>query len=422
MTLKSLESLLKSSHRHCKFGGLSGWSSSSEISYFIVMIPTTQTRNATVASQKPPESYLVNHSHTTLLYSGKSHFSSLFPKVLAGSVVAPSIAPPSSEPRPAFAHVQMEHMLAGVAGGVVSTLLLHPLDLVKIRFAVNDGLSSRPKYDGLFHAFKSILKDEGFRGLYRGVTPNVWGAGSAWGLYFLFYNSLKSWWQGGDSKTNLGPTKHMIIATEAGFLTLMFTNPIWVVKTRLCLQYGTGPPTVAPAIAGAPIAATYYNGMADALVKVYKMEGIRGLYKGLIPGMFGVSHGAIQFMTYEEMKTMYNTYRNMPIDSKLATSEYLSFAAISKLIAAASTYPYQVVRARLQDQHRVYEGVIDVMRQTWRNEGLRGYYKGLLPNLIRVVPATAITFVVYEETSTYLKSLRKTATMAPIGPTTSTTS
>lgn len=57
--------------------------------------------------------------------------------------------------------------------------------------------------------------------LCRGVTPNVWGAGSAWGLYFLFYNSLKSWWQGGDSKTNLGPTKHMIIATEAGFLTLV---------------------------------------------------------------------------------------------------------------------------------------------------------------------------------------------------------
>lgn len=65
--------------------------------------------------------------------------------------------------------------------------------------------------------------------------------------------------------------------------------------------------------------------MADALVKVYKMEGIRGLYKGLIPGMFGVSHGAIQFMTYEEMKTMYNTYRNMPIDSKLVS---LSFNAI----------------------------------------------------------------------------------------------
>jgi solute carrier family 25 folate transporter 32 len=60
-------------------------------------------------------------------------------------------------------------LLAGVSGGVASTLILHPLDLVKIRFAVNDGLHSRPKYDGLYHAFKSILKDEGIRGLYRFV-------------------------------------------------------------------------------------------------------------------------------------------------------------------------------------------------------------------------------------------------------------
>ncbi len=78
----------------------------------------------------------------------------------------------------------------------------------------------------------------------------MWGAGSAWGLYFLFYNSLKTWWQEGNTKTNLGPTKHMIIATEAGFLTLMFTNPIWVVKTRLCLQYGAAPSATAPIIAG----------------------------------------------------------------------------------------------------------------------------------------------------------------------------
>lgn len=59
--------------------------------------------------------------------------------------------------------------------------------------------------------------------------------------------------------------------------------------------------------------------MADALVKVYKMEGIRGLYRGFIPGMFGVSHGAIQFMMYEEMKTVYNKYRNKSIDAKLVS-------------------------------------------------------------------------------------------------------
>jgi len=61
----------------------------------------------------------------------------------------------------------------------------------------------------------------------------------------------------------------------------------------------------------------YYSGMTDALRKVWRLEGIRGLYRGFVPGMFGVSHGAIQFMTYEEMKTFYNGYRQLPIDAKL---------------------------------------------------------------------------------------------------------
>jgi solute carrier family 25 folate transporter 32 len=83
-------------------------------------------------------------------------------------------------------HVKYEHMVAGVSGGVASTLVLHPLDLLKVRFAVNDGrVKSRPQYHGLSNAVTMILRDEGYRGLYRGVAPNCWGAGAAWGFYFL---------------------------------------------------------------------------------------------------------------------------------------------------------------------------------------------------------------------------------------------
>lgn len=62
-----------------------------------------------------------------------------------------------------------------------------------------------------------------------------------------------------------------------------------------------------------------FRGMVDALVKMYRYEGIRGLYKGFVPGIFGVSHGALQFMAYEEMKNSYNSYRNLPIDTKLVS-------------------------------------------------------------------------------------------------------
>ncbi|XP_052899080.1 mitochondrial folate transporter/carrier isoform X2 [Anopheles moucheti] len=293
-----------------------------------------------------------------------------------------------------LAHVKYEHLMAGISGGVTSTLLLHPLDLIKIRFAVNDGrTASVPQYRGLTSAFLTIFRQEGFRGLYKGVTPNMWGSGSAWGFYFMFYNTIKTWIQDGNTAQPLGPTLHMLAAAEAGVLTLAMTNPIWVVKTRLCLQCNER------VTAGS---GTGYAGMVDGLTKIYRTEGIRGLYRGFVPGMFGVSHGALQFMTYEEMKNKYNQHRKRPIDAKLTTSEYLTFAAVSKLIAAAGTYPYQVIRARLQDQNHSYKGTWDCVKLTWRYESWRGFYKGLGPNLTRVIPATMVTFVTYEHVSHYL--------------------
>lgn len=120
---------------------------------------------------------------------------------------------------------------------------------------------------------------------------------------------------------------HMLAAAEAGVLTLILTNPIWVVKTRLCLQLGSDPPAVGTAKPSATTAAAsqQYKGMFDGLIKIYKYEGVRGLYKGFVPGMFGVSHGALQFMVYEEMKNRYNEYRKLPIDTKMVSTIYNSF-------------------------------------------------------------------------------------------------
>lgn len=59
-------------------------------------------------------------------------------------------------------------------------------------YIVSDGLDLRPKYSGILHCMKSVWKQEGLRGLYQGVTPNVWGAGASWGLYFLLYVSFEA--------------------------------------------------------------------------------------------------------------------------------------------------------------------------------------------------------------------------------------
>uniref|UniRef100_A0A2P2HX81 Solute carrier family 25 member 32 n=3 Tax=Hirondellea gigas TaxID=1518452 RepID=A0A2P2HX81_9CRUS len=303
--------------------------------------------------------------------------------------------------RSIFAGVRYEHLLAGVAGGVSSTLILHPLDLLKVRFAVPDtgrvptnGLTAavqRPHYNGLSDATVAIWKTEGIKGFYKGVTPNLWGAGTSWGLYFLFYNMVKGQYQDGQKNQQLGPGKHMIAAAEAGVITLLVTNPIWVVKTRLCLQYDT----VGPSSSNVNNSKRY-TGMMDAFAKTYKYEGIRGLYKGLVPGLFGVSHGALQFMAYEELKVAYNAHLNRPPNTRLTTSEYLACAALSKLFAAVTTYPYQVLRARMQDQHANYSNLRACIRYTYRFDGVKGFYAGLKPYLLHVIPNICLVFLIYE--------------------------
>jgi len=300
-----------------------------------------------------------------------------------------------------LAGVKVEHLVAGVGGGVAATSVLHPLDLLKLRFAVNDSQwrlsrASRPSY---LTTVREILQAEGVPGLYRGLTPNIAGAGSAWGFYFLFYNAGKSWLQGGDPGRQLSPAHHLAAASLAGVTTLSLTNPIWVVKTRLCLQTEQS---------------RQYRGFLHALAQIARQEGLRGLYSGFLPGLFGVSHGAVQFVAYEELKNLYHNHHRQPITTKLGTLEYLTFAALSKLLAALVTYPYQVVRARLQDSRNKYSGSTDCIRKILSLEGWIGFYKGLTPNLVRVVPATMITFVVYENLSYFLLKRKESAKVVGI--------
>lgn len=150
-----------------------------------------------------------------------------------------------------------------------------------------------------------------------------------------------------------------------------------------------------------------YSSITDGAWHIFRSEGLRGFYRGLIPSLLGVSHGALQFMAYEKLK-MYRGGDTAEQQRDLSTLDFLLLSGLAKFFAGVISYPYQVVRSRLQmyDARNTYSSVQDVVTQVWRHEGIGGFYKGLGPNLLRVMPSTWVTFLVYEKAKLYLPGLR----------------
>ncbi|OAL68854.1 mitochondrial folate carrier protein [Trichophyton violaceum] len=293
--------------------------------------------------------------------------------------------------------------IAGFTAGVCSTLVVHPLDIVKTRLQVDRFSSSR--IGSSLRIIRGISRNEGgIQAFYRGLTPNLVGNSVSWGLYFLWYGEIKELLSVSRGSGGLTSLDYFVASGTSGVLTTILTNPIWVIKTRM-LSTGAHVP-------GA------YRSMMSGFQQIYRMEGFTGFYQGLIPAMFGVCHGALQFMAYEQLKryrtrmTQASSSDRLPTPTDtpstqlktLSNMDYLLLSGTSKIFAGGVTYPYQVLRARLQtyDARGTYKGVRDAFAQILRTEGLSGFYKGLGPNLVRVLPSTWVTFLVYENTRVYL--------------------
>ncbi|WFD03202.1 mitochondrial FAD carrier protein flx1 [Malassezia obtusa] len=369
---------------------------------------------------------------------------------------APEV-PRSYLPSPA-----LDHAVAGMAAGTIATLCMNPLDLVKTRFQVNTGaFSASPAERSLFYqrvharrwlwallggkpgvdiadALRGIVAHDGVRGLYRGVVPNIVGNASSWGLYFLWYTMIKEYMARNSTSENpvrLSATGHLLAATESGVLTAILTNPIWVVKTRMfttqrhAAPHGPGAggsrgAAGAPALAGTPgvvgragDAPVAYRGLVHGLVQTVREDGVRGLYKGVGLAVLGVSNGAIQFMAYEQLKQWRSAqqlrrthggtrFSEAQLEGvKLRNTEYTVISGIAKLFAITLTYPYQVVRSRVQSQAtaHLYPNAWVCVARTFRDEGVRGFYRGFATNAIRILPGTCVTFVAYENVSWALR-------------------
>lgn len=304
------------------------------------------------------------------------------------------------------------HMFAGSIAGVTQKVILQPLDLVKTRLQVQDG-KGKHEYRGIGHAIRTIMQREGAAGLYRGLTPNLIAAGTSWGVYFFTYNRFKEQAKSilrarhPNQEIHLGPLHNLLCAACSGICSTFVVNPISMIKTRMQLQ-------------GRDVTAAtgrVYNGVFDAFRRIINEEGFLSLYRGIGPSLFLVSNGAIQFMCYEELKVFVTKYisKTSP-NEELGTVHWLIMGALAKMISTTITYPMNVTRARLYQRKPdelviqssssqsntkkapdgKYKNMFDCIKSIMKNEGYRGFYRGLTPQLLKTAPASAITFCVYE--------------------------
>lgn len=332
---------------------------------------------------------------------------------------------------PAFSVSQPPHILtmftanqlvtlAGAASGFLAGVIVCPLDVVKTRLqAQGAGFKERSKltptvrkYSGFVGAFRTILNEEGVRGLYRGLVPITIGYLPTWTIYFTVYERAKKFYpqfvQEHFPEMDYAMVSHFLSALTAGSASSICVNPIWVVKTRLMIQTGKE-----SNIYGDGKRVTHYNGTIDAFKTMYKEEGFGVFYSGLVPSLFGLLHVGIHFPVYEKLKQALNcdlTPQNQNDDSLMLWRLFVA-SSVSKMIASTVTYPHEILRTRMQIQSSSHKKealnnkkskLIHTITRIYQKEGLRGFYSGYTINLARTVPASAVTLVSFEYFKTYL--------------------
>lgn len=135
--------------------------------------------------------------------------------------------------------------------------------------------------------------------------------------------------------------------------------------------------------------------------KMWARNGIRSFYRGLTMGLVGMfPYAAIDLGTFEYLKKTLaarraRLYGGHAEDAMQGSFTTAIIGGFSGAIGASAVYPVNLLRTRLQAQGtathpRTYTGIVDVTRQTIKGEGFRGLFKGLTPNLLKVVPAVSI--------------------------------
>ncbi|KAL2123234.1 hypothetical protein VTJ04DRAFT_3689 [Mycothermus thermophilus] len=192
----------------------------------------------------------------------------------------------------------------------------------------------------------------------------------------------------------------------AGLIARFVIAPLDVVKIRLQLQtHSLSDPLSTRNLHGGPI----YKGTLPTMRQIVRQEGLTALWKGNVPAeLLYICYGAVQFTTYRSTTLLLHTLLGSDPSNpnkqeskhpllRPAAESFIAGAA-GGAAATAATYPLDLLRTRFaaQGNDRVYTSLVFAIRQIARDEGPRGFFRGLGPGLAQIIPYMGFFFAAYE--------------------------
>ncbi|KAK3397107.1 mitochondrial carrier domain-containing protein [Sordaria brevicollis] len=311
------------------------------------------------------------------------------------------------------------YFLAGAVSGGVSRTATAPLDRLKVFLLVNTKpkatiaveaaksgqplVAIRNAGGPIFDAIKTLWRAGGIKTFFAGNGLNVVKIMPESAIRFGSYEASKRFlaaYEGHDDPTQISTVSKFVAGGMGGMTAQFCVYPIDTLKFRLQCETVEGGPK-----GNALLIRTAKNMWADG--------GFRAAYRGLGLGLVGMfPYSAIDIGTFEFLKKSFRRakakYYGIHEDDAAPGNIAMGIlGASSGALGATVVYPLNVLRTRLQTQGTAmhpptYTGFVDVATKTVRNEGVRGLYKGLTPNLLKVAPALSITWVCYENMKTLL--------------------
>ncbi|KAF2808102.1 ADP,ATP carrier protein [Mytilinidion resinicola] len=327
-------------------------------------------------------------------------------KVASGENGFPSpLTPPPNTGLERFKEIVAQPVLASfIAGGVagaVSRTVVSPLERLKILFQIQS--VGRNEYKMPVHkALAKMWREEGWRGFMAGNGTNCIRIVPYSAVQFSSYNIYKKFFEDSPG-AGLDPYMRLFCGGLAGITSVTFTYPLDIVRTRLSIQSASFADLQKASGRKLP-------GMWSILVTMYKTEGgFSALYRGIIPTVAGVApYVGLNFMSYETMRVWFTKEG----DKDPNALGKLGAGAISGAFAQTCTYPFDVLRRRFQintmsGMGYQYNSIGGAVRQIIKTEGFRGLYKGIVPNLLKVAPSMASSWLSFEFTRDFVMGNRR---------------